>query len=102
MAVELAGTLVGGAGGGVPAVLVETGSTTVVGCDCACGGGVTFGGCGGMDVGAEVGVGEGVGAQGWRCGGHFELTAWVTALLVILPKKQRKRAEESKLTLRAV
>ena len=82
MAVEL----VGEAGGGVPAVLVETGRTTVAegGCAWGWGDGVSFGGCGGMDVGVEVGEGEAVGAQCWTWEGHFKLMAWVTAMLVIL------------------
>ena len=48
-----------GVTGGVPAILVEIGCTTLVGY----GDGVPFGSCGAMGVGAEGDVGEGVGAQ---------------------------------------
>ena len=58
MLTALAGVFVG-VTGGVPVVVVEIGCTTLVGY----GDGAPFGGCGGVGVGAEGDVGEGVGAQ---------------------------------------
>src|SRR5579872_4719956 len=91
--VALTEVLVGIAGVGVSAVIVEVGSPTVVGFGCTCGGGVAFGGCvaAGVGVGAEVGIGVGVGVGagigvGVGVGGHnrihAEPIAWVTATFV--------------------
>jgi hypothetical protein len=97
--VVLTEVLVGVAGVGVSAVIVEVGSTTVVGFGCTCGGGVAFGGCvaAGVGVGAEVGFGVGVGAGfgvGVGVGGHnrihAELIAWVTATFVRLLNEHSK------------
>ena len=86
VAVALAGVLVGVAAVGVPAAIVETGGTTLVGFGCTCGGGVAFGGCvgagAGVGVGVEVGAGVGVGV-GWQSKIHIELIAWVTATPVM-------------------
>ena len=91
VAVALAGVLVGVAGVGVPAALVETGSATFVGFGCPCGGSIAFGGCVAVGTGAEVGSGVGVGVgvcvevgvgvQNPRIGKHAELAAWLTPVL---------------------
>jgi len=86
--------LVGVAGVGVPAVIVETVLPVFVGFDCTGGGGVAFGGCVAMGVGVEVGsgVGTGVGVEvglgvgvgvGLHKRIHTELIAWVTVTPVI-------------------
>jgi hypothetical protein len=101
--VAFPGVLVGVARVGVPAVIVETGNTTLVEFGCTCGDGVAFGGCIAMGVGAEVGsgvgvgvgvevevgvgVGVGVGVEVEVGGGqskiHPELIGWATATPVI-------------------
>jgi hypothetical protein len=55
---------------------------------------------GGVDGGEEVGVGEGVGLQDGRWEGHFELVAWVTAILARLPNEERMKTAASQLILR--